>query len=160
MPDEAATGGRRRYFEDFAAGEVVELGRTRVTAPEIVAFARRVDPQPFHVDAAAARESIYGGLIASGLHTLGLFTRLFVEQVLNASVSLGSPGFERVQWPRPVRPGDTLRARYTILECRPSRSKPDRGIIRFRGELTNQRDEVVLILEAVNFLGRRPAARP
>ena len=149
-------GEPRRHFEDFSVGEVVELGSVQVTAEEIVAFARQFDPQPFHLDAAAARASIYGGLIASGLHTASLFTRLFVEGVLNSSISLGSPGFEQVRWPAPVRPDDTVRARWTVLTCRASRSKPDRGIVRGRGEMLNQRDEIVLAIETANFIGRRP----
>ena len=160
MRDTAAMNEPRRYFEDFSEGETAELGSAGVSAAEIVAFARQFDPQPFHTDEVAARDSIYGGLIASGLHTLGLFCRRFVEQVLNPSASMGSPGFEKVLWPAPVRPGDNLRARWTILGCRASRSKPDRGIVRGRGELLNQRDEVVLSVETVNFLGRRPAAGP
>ena len=160
MPDAVATSQPRRYFEDFTEGEVVELGSARVSAAEIVAFAQEFDPQPFHTDEVAARDSIYGGLIASGLQSLALFCRRFVEQVLNPAASMGSPGFEKVLWPAPVRPGDSLRARWSVLECRASRSKPDRGIVRGRGELLNQRDEVVLSVETVNFLGRRPAARP
>ena len=109
----------------------------QITAEEIVAFARQFDPQPFHLDADAARASIYGGLIASGLHTASLFTRLFVTGVLNGSRSLGSPGFDQIRCPAPVRPDDTIRGRWTVLACRASRSKPDRGIVHGRGELLN-----------------------
>jgi acyl dehydratase len=146
----------KRYFEDFSPGQVVELGSIELSKDELLAFARQYDPQPFHVDEVAARDSIYGGLIASGMHTLALFCRLFVDGLLNQAVSLGSPGFEHLEWPLPVRAGDTLHGRCTILECRASRSKPDRGIVRLRGELRNQRGEVVLRIEAVNFIGRRP----
>ena len=158
MPDPSVANQARRYFEDFAEGQVYELGTVQVSAAEILAVARQFDPQPFHVDEVAARDSIYGGLIASGLHTFGLFTRPFVEQILNPVPSMGSPGFEYLRWPAPVRPGDTLTARWTVLECRASRSKPDRGIVRGRGEMINQRGETVLTIETVNFIGRRPGA--
>src|SRR5215210_2487500 len=102
MPEAPKKLEALRYFEDFSEGEAVELGEHRISTTEIIAFARAFDPQPFHVDEVAAGESIYGGLIASGLHTISLFTRLLVDGVLNRSVSLGSPGFERVGWPRPV----------------------------------------------------------
>ena len=158
MSDDAAATPPIRYLEDFSAGAAYDLGVATVTADQIVTFAREFDPQPFHLDESAARESIYGGLIASGMHTLGLFTRGFVEHVLNLAVSLGSPGFGPLEWPAPVRPGDTLRGRWTALECRASRSKPDRGILRGRGELVNQHDQVVLSIETVNFVGRRPSS--
>jgi acyl dehydratase len=145
-----------RYFEDFAAGETLELGSVQVSAAEIIAFAEQFDPQPFHLDPVAAEATVFGGLIASGWHTAGLYMRLFAEQVLNRVPSFGSPGVDQLQWLRPVRPGDTLRARFTVLDARPSRSRPDRGIIRSRGELINQHGEVALSLEATNFLGRRP----
>jgi acyl dehydratase len=146
-----------RYFEDFAAGETLELGSIRISAAEIIAFAEQFDPQPFHLDPVAAEASVFGGLIASGWHTAGLYMRLFAEQVLNRVPSFGSPGVDQLQWLRPVRPGDTLRARFTVLDVRPSRSRPDRGIVRSRGELINQHGEVALSLEATNFLGRRPS---
>ena len=156
----STAGEPRRHFEDFSAGQVVELGSVQVSAEEIVAFARQFDPQPFHLDPAAARDSIYGGLIASGLHTASLFTRLFVAGVLNGSRSLGSPGFEQIRWPAPVRPDDTIRARWTVLACRASRSKPERGIVRGHGEMLNQRNEIVLSIETANFIGRRSASDP
>jgi acyl dehydratase len=156
VEDPLASSRPLRYFEDFIPGLAIELGSISVSADEIVTFARQFDPQPFHVDEVAARGTIYGGLIASGLHTLGLFLRLLVPNVLNNAVSLGSPGMEAVRWPHPVRPGDTLTGRWTVLEARISRSKPDRGILRGRGELRNQHGETVLEVEAINFMGRRP----
>jgi acyl dehydratase len=156
MPDLAANPGVRRYFEDIVEGQTVDLGTVQVSASEIVAFGRQFDSQPFHVDEAAGRASIYGGLIASGWHTAALFMRLFAERVLNSYESLGSPGVDQLRWLRPVRPGDTLRARWTAVECRASQSKPDRGIVRSRSEVFNQQDELVMTIEAVNFFARRP----
>jgi acyl dehydratase len=144
-----------RYLEDFRAGEVIELGSHVVGEREILEFARRYDPQPFHVDPERAAESNFGGLIASGWQTCALFMRLAVDGLLGASASMGSPGLDSLRWLVPVRPGDTLRARYTVLEVTPSRSRPDRGVVRFRGEMINQRDEVALSMEGVGFFGRR-----
>jgi acyl dehydratase len=146
-----------RYFEDFTVGDTLELGSVQISAAEIIAFAEQFDPQPFHLDPVRAEGSVFGGLIASGWHTAGLFMRLFAEGVLNRVPSLGSPGIEQLRWLRPVRPGDTLRARFTVLEVRPSTSRPDRGIVRSRGEMTNQDGEVAMSLEATNFFGRRPS---
>jgi acyl dehydratase len=147
-----------RYFEDFAAGETRDLGSVQLSAAEIIAFAEQFDPQAFHVDPVRAEASVFGGLVASGWHTVGAYMRLFVEGVLNRVPSFGSPGVDQVRWLRPVRPGDTLRARFTVLEARPSRSRPDRGIVRSRGEMINQDAELVMSLEATNFIGRRPSA--
>jgi acyl dehydratase len=140
--------------QQLAPGHTVTLGEVRVTEAEILDFARRYDPQPFHVDEAAARASVYGGLIASGWHTCALFMRLLADGLLNHTVSLGSPGVEEVRWQRPVRPGDTLRGSVEVVEHRSSRSKPDRAILVSRGTLTNQDGEVVLSLLATNLLGR------
>jgi acyl dehydratase len=146
-----------RYLEDFRAGEVIELGSHTFTEEEILTFARQYDPQPFHVDPERAASSIYGGLIASGWHTCSLYMRMVVDGLLADSASMGSPGLDSLRWLLPVRPGDTLRARYTALEVTPSRSRPDRGVVRFRGEMINQRDEVAMSLEGVGFFGRRDA---
>src|SRR5229473_4488852 len=147
-----------RYFEDFAEGESVDLGAFTYTESEIIEFARQYDPQPMHTDPEAARESIYGGLIASGWHTAGAYMRLLVDSVIGQSDSLGSPGIDSLRWLKPVRPGDTLRGSFTVLEAKGSRSRPDRGIVRSRGEMLNQDNEVVMQLEAANFFGRRPGA--
>lgn len=144
------------YFEDFVAGSTVDLGTFSLTADEIVEFATKYDPQPMHVDPEAARQSIYGGLIASGWHTVASYMRLVVDNVIAGTVSLGSPGVDQLRWLKPVRPGDTLQATFHILETRESNSRPDRGIVRSRGELTNQAGEIVMTCEAVNFFGRRP----
>ncbi|HSP72372.1 MAG TPA: MaoC family dehydratase [Gaiellaceae bacterium] len=144
-----------RHWEDFEAGQVYELGTRTVTREEIVAFAREFDPQPFHLDEEAAARGPFGGLIASGWHTASLFMRMYVDELINDTVSMGSPGVEELRWLVPVRPGDELRGRVTILEAAPSSTRPDRGTIRARMELLNQRDEVVLTMVARGFLGRR-----
>jgi len=140
-----------RYFDDYKPGTVEEFGEVTVTAQDIVEFARRYDPQPFHVDPSAAARSPYGGLIASGWHTSALMMRLLTEHYLGES-SLGSPGVDELRWPAPVRPGDTLSLRVSILETRLSRSKPDRGILRSRVEVLNQDGTTVLSAVAVNLI--------
>jgi acyl dehydratase len=145
-----------RYFEDFPEGYTVELGTFTLTSEEIIAFARQYDPQPIHTDPEAARVSIYGGLIASGWHTAVSYMRLLVDTVIGESASMGSPGVDNLRWLKPVRPGETLRGRFSVLESRPSNSRPDWGIVRSRGEVVNQDEEVVMRFEAVNFLARRP----
>ena len=147
-----------RYFEDFSPGEVIELGRRTVTREEIVAFARQFDPQPFHLDDEAARNSVYGGLLASGWHTGAISMRLLCDGLLHDTVSLGSPGFDELRWLKPVRPGDTLSGRMTVVECVPSRSKPDRGVVRSVIELRNQHGDVVLSLRGLSLFGCRPKA--
>ena len=152
-----------RYFEDFQElvdGAPIELGSHAFTGDSIVEFACEYDPQPMHTDPEQARVSIYGGLIASGWHTAAIYMRMLVDAVIGGSESLGSPGIENLRWIKPVRPGDTLRGRFTVLEARPSNSRPDRGIVRSRGEMVNQEGEVVMQLEAVNFFGRRLWAPP
>jgi acyl dehydratase len=144
-----------RWFEDYQAGAVYEFGEVLVTEEEILEFAGRFDPQPIHVDLAYAADGPFSGLIASGWHTSGIFMRLFAEHYLSRVASLASPGVDELRWPHPVRPGDRLRLRARILETRPSRSKPDRGIVRTRGQLLNQDDRIVLSLVAINLLRRR-----
>jgi acyl dehydratase len=144
-----------RYFEDYQAGAVYEYGYASVTEAEILAFARQFDPQPIHVEPAFAATGPFGGLIASGWHTGGIFMRLFADHYLSRVASLASPGIDELRWATPVRPGDTLRLRATVLETRVSRSKPDRGLVRTRGELLNQDDGSALSLIAMNLLRRR-----
>ena len=145
-----------RYFEDFAAGTTIELGSYEFTAENIIKFAREYDPQPMHTDPERARLSPYGGLIASGWQTGGVYMRLLVNSLLGSAESLGSPGLDNLRWLKPVRPGDVLSARITILETRVSESRPERGIVRSRGEMVNQSGELVMQVEAVNFYSRRP----
>ena len=145
-----------RYFEDYVPGAVYEFGTITVTEPEIIAFARQFDPQYFHVDPEKAAHSRFGGIIASGWHTVGLAMRLFVDHFVSHVASLASPGVDEIRWPNPVRPGDTLRIRVTILEARPSRSKTDRGIVRAKTEAINQKDDLVLSMVGMSIIGRRP----
>ncbi len=146
-----------RYFEDFKPGDVIELGSRAISKESILAFAREFDPQPFHTDEEAAKRSIYGGLLASGWHTGSLLMRILNDGLLKDTASLGSPGVDELRWLKPVRPGDVLSARMTVLESIPSRSKPDRGLIRSLMELRNQHGEVVLTVRGLSLLGRRPA---
>ena len=145
-----------QYFEDFEPGQVVELGSVDVSEEEILEFARRYDPQPFHVDAEAAKGSVFGGLIASGWHTGALWMRLYVDAMLGASAQ-GSPGIEELRWLAPVRPGDTLLGRLTVLDATPSERRPDRGTIRIRGEMVNQDGVTVLSMVSRGHFGRRPS---
>ena len=126
-----------------------------VTEAEILEFARRFDPQPIHIDPEFAAAGPFGGLIASGWHTASMMMRLFADHYLSRVASLASPGIDELRWPAPVRPGDQLRLRTTIMEARLSRSKPDRGLVRTQGELLNSGDRTVLSLVAMNLLGRR-----
>ena len=148
----------RRFFEDYQAGVVYEFGDITVTEAEIVEFARRYDPQYFHIDQPKAAASEFGGIIAPGFQTASLAMRLYADHYLSHVASLGSPGVEDVRWPNPVRPGDTLRIRVTILDARPSRSKLDRGIVRSRVEAINDKDELVLGMTVVSILGRRESS--
>jgi acyl dehydratase len=145
-----------RYFEDFIVGTVFELGSRGLSQEQMIAFARDYDPQPFHVDPDAAKSSVFGSLIASGWQTVAIFMSLLVNAVLKDSASLGSPGIDGIRWLKPVRPGDTLTARFHILEATPSKSRPDRGIVKSRGEVTNQAGELVMTILATNFFARRP----
>jgi len=144
------------YFEDFRVGDAFDLGNTTVTEEEIVAFAQNYDPQPFHVSPELAQKSPFGGLIASGLQTMALFMRLFVDVILNNAISLASPGADEIRWLKPVYPGDVLNARLSVVESTPSRSRPEMGIVRFKWEMLNQADERVLTLQSTHFLGRKP----
>jgi acyl dehydratase len=146
-----------RYFEDFEPGEVVELGSRTVTRAEIVAFAQAFDPQPFHVDEEAAAQSLFGGLIASGWHTVALFMRLFVDGLLADTASLGSPGIEDLRWLEPVRPGDAISGRTRVADTWPSERNPQRGTVVFESEVLNQEGEVVLRMRSRGFFARRDA---
>jgi acyl dehydratase len=143
------------YFEDLEPGRVHELGSHTVSEEEIVAFARQWDPQSFHVDPEAAKESVFGGLIASGWHTGAMWMRLYVDSLLDGAASMGSPGIEELRWLAPVRPGDTLHGRLTVLEATPSERRPDRGTVRIRGEMVNQDGMTVLSMVSRGHFGRK-----
>ena len=143
------------YFEDLTPGRVFELGSVEVTEDEIIEFATRYDPQPFHIDPAAAAETMFGGIIASGWHTCSMCMRLLVDGLLSDSTSLGSPGMEQIRWTAPVRPGDRLSARSTVEEARPSSSKPDRGTVTMLTEMLNQDGVVVMTMRGMGMYARR-----
>ena len=144
------------YYEDQVVGRMLETGSKTVTKQEIVDFAGEFDPHPFHLDAAAAEQSIYGGLLASGWHVGAITMRLIVDANSGGIATLGSPGFDDLKWLKPVRPGDTLTVRSTCIDKRPSRSKPDLGTVRFRTETYNQLNELVMSLINIAILRRRP----
>jgi acyl dehydratase len=141
-----------RYLEDYVPGAVHEFDGIVVEQEEVIAFAKRFDPQPFHTDPQAAKQSAFGGLIASGWHTASLMMRLFVDHYLSHVASLGSPGVDQLRWLKPVRPGDRLVLRVTVHEVKRSRSKPDRGILHSHIEVLNQHREVVMTMKALNIL--------
>jgi acyl dehydratase len=153
--DDFAVGVTDRYFEDYVPGAVYEYGYASVTEAEIIAFAERFDPQPIHIDPQFAASGPFGGLIASGWHTASIAMRLIVDHYVSKVASLASPGVDELRWPAPVRPGDTLRVRTTIVETRRSRSKPDRGLVRTRAEMLSQHDQAVLSLLAMNLIQLR-----
>lgn len=146
-----------RWFEDYVTGDVHQLGTFSVTEDDIVAFARRYDPQPMHVDPEAAKATHFGGLIASGWHTGGLMMRLYATRYLSPASSLGSPGLDELRWPRPVRPGDNLTVRVTVEAARPSASRPGCGVVHSLIEVLNQAGEIVMSARAVNLIARRGA---
>ena len=147
------------FWEDLQPGTVRELGTTSVTAEEIKEFAAKYDPQPFHLDEEAGRQSMFGGLAASGWQTACLAMRLTVDNMLRHSASKGSPGLESLKWLKPVYPGDQLRLRHTILESRPLKSRPDTGLVLSRWELFNQDGDKVLEMEGYGMFGRRHPAQ-
>jgi acyl dehydratase len=150
----------RYYWEDMQAGTVRELGTVTLTAEEIKRFAAQFDPQPFHLDEEAGRASIFGGLCASGWHTCSLAMKLTVENFLNQSSSMGSPGLESFKWLKPVYPGDTLRLRHSVIESRPLRKRPDTGLVRARWEMFNQDDAKVMEMEGYGMFRRRHPSTP
>ncbi len=149
---------KERYFEDYIPGAVFEYGEIRVDAGEIIEFARRFDPQDMHVDPEAAKRGRFGGLIASGWHTAAMMMRLFADNFLPKGASLASPGIDELRWLFPVRPRDVLRIRVTVLEATPSRSKPDRGMVRTLIEMLNQDGVVVMSLKPMNIIARRSSS--
>jgi acyl dehydratase len=146
-----------RYWDDYEVGQKFDLGSTSFTADEIVDFARQYDPQSFHIDADAARQSMFGGLIASGWHVTAKLMRLFVDKYVDQRTALGSPGVDEVRWLKPVRPGDTLTAWVECAGKVPSKSRPEMGIVHEQWRATNQKGELVMTLKGTNMVRRRPA---
>ncbi len=146
-----------RFLDDLAPGQRFTSPGLTLSEAEIIDFAWRYDPQPFHLDANAAAGSPYGGLIASGFQSLAICFRLFIQSGMLAESSLGSPGIDELRWLAPVRPGDTLHSEIEVLEVRPSNSKPDRGIARLKYQAVNQRGEAVLSFIVIHLLRRKPA---
>ena len=147
-----------RYFEDYPPGAVFTAGAMPVTAAEILEFAHKYDPQPMHTDPDAAKKGRFGGLIASGWHTGAMMMRLFADNFLSPESSIASPGLEELRWLQPVRPGDILSLRVTILEARRSKSRPEQGILHSFVEVLNQRGEVVMSLKPVSLIRLRPGS--
>jgi acyl dehydratase len=147
----------RLYLEDFAVGQVYASGRLRVDKEQIVAFAAQFDPQPYHLDEEAARNSPFAGLAASGWHTAALTMRLLVDGEFRPAGGILGVGFDELSWPRPVRPGDELHVRSEVLDVRPSKSRADRGMIRVRTTTFNQNEETVQIFTGNLIVLRRPA---
>jgi acyl dehydratase len=147
-----------RYFEDYVVGSLLTVGPVTVTEDEIVDFARRYDPQPFHVDREAAARGPYGGIIGSGWHTCAIVMRALVDEYISPASALGSPGIDELRWRAPVRPGDALSIAVRVVESRVSRSKPELGIVRTGVEVTNQDGTLLLTMTANNLVLRRPEA--
>ena len=147
----------RYWWEDFPVGRVREFGGLPVTRDAVIAFAHDFDPQPFHLDDAAAEASLFGRLAASGWHTCAMAMRMMCDAYLLEAASLGSPGVDQLRWLKPVYPGDTLHMRMEVLEARPMNSRPDVGLVRTRWEVINQAGDLVLTMEGWGMFRRRPA---
>jgi acyl dehydratase len=148
------------YWEDFKVGDTGPMGEKVVDKDEVIAFAKAYDPQPFHVDEQAAKASMYGGLIASGWHTVAMVMRMMVDSYLRDSASLGSPGVDNVRWLKPVRPGDTIRGTRKVVETRASKSRPDMGVVKSQWEVFNQDGELVMTMEGYGMFQRRQPGEP
>ena len=148
----------KHYWEDFTVGSVREFGATPVSREAVIEFARQFDPQPFHLDDAAAEASLFGRLSASGWHTCAMAMRMMCDDYLLDAASLGSPGIEQLKWLKPVYPGDTLGMRLTVLESRLMSSRPQVGLVRSRWEVLNQQHALVLSMEGWGMFRRRPTA--
>ena len=151
---------RQRWFEDYPVGERFEVGDYPITEREIVEFATRYDPQPFHVDPVAAQAGPFGGLIASGWMTAGILMRLLVDHFISPLSSLGSPGIDELRWTKPVRPGDRLHVRVRVLQLRRSVSKPDRGLMQLQQEVVDQHGDTVMTVRGWGLYRSRSAVAP
>jgi len=148
------------YFEDFESGHMMELQGPTLTKDEIIEFASKFDPQPFHVDEEKARHSFYHGIIASGWHTAGLCMRMICDAYLLDAASMGSSGVDELRWLKPVRPGDTLSMRMTVLETKISSTRPEMGVVRHRWDVFNQNQELVMEMTGVGLYRRRNPGAP
>jgi len=148
-----------RYLEDFAVGQSFRSGRVRIDKERIKVFAAEFDPQPFHIDEESARTSVFGGLAASGCHTAAVTMRLLVESEFKPAGGIVGAGLDELRWPRPVRPGDELHVRSEILEVRPSKSRPEQGLIRVKTTTLNQNGEPVQVFIGNLIVPRRPATQ-
>ena len=149
-----------RYLEDFAVGQTFGSGRLRIEKQRIETFAAEFDPQPFHLDEQAARNTLFGGLAASGWHTAALSMRLLVESELKPAGGIIGAGFDELRWPRPVRPDDELRVESEVLEVRPSQSRPNQGLLKLRMTTLNQNGEAVQVAIGFLLVQRRPDGNP
>lgn len=145
-----------RYFEDVNIGDKAEFGSKTFTRQEIINFAKKYDPQPFHVDEEKAKASIYGDIIASGWHTASATMRMMVDNMIDRSASLGSPGIDNLRWYKPVRPGDTLRVRTEVIDKKRSKSRPNMGTIFGKLEVLNQNEEAVMSFNSIGMTLARP----
>ncbi len=143
------------YFEDLEPGHSFDLGSYTVSKEDILEFAKKYDPQPFHLDEEAAKTSLYGGLIASGWQSAAIYMRIFVQTMMAKAAGMGSPGIDELRWKRPVRPGDTLTGKFTILEKKPFRGNI--GLIRADNVLTNQEDKIVMSFVGQMLFAKKPA---
>ena len=150
----------RLHWEDFSPGQVTECGSRVVTRAEIVAFAAEYDPQPMHLDKHAARATLMGGLVASGWHSCCILMRMLTDSLLHDASFMGAPGVDEVKWLAPVRPGDRVTARATVLETRPSRSRRNVGFVKFRFELVDTSGRTVMVLIVSPMFGRRSEDNP
>lgn len=148
------------YYEDFSSGQIIEHGPRLITREEIIAFAAQYDPQPMHLDEEAGRNSMLGGLAASGWHSCGIMMRMICDAFLLDTASMGAASVDEVQWLRPIRPGDRLTLRCTVLEKRTSRSRPEMGIVHARHDLYNAHGEHVITMMAPQMLRRRHPGAP
>jgi acyl dehydratase len=145
-----------KYFEDFRAGDVIDCGTRLVTTEEIIAFAKQFDPQPFHIDEAAAKQSHFGGVVASGWHSGSLAMRMVVDNVMLDSSCMGSPGMERMRWLKPLRGGEMINVKFRVLDAELSKSRLDRGKLRVAFELYDKAGELLMDTIATVLFGCRP----
>ena len=151
------TNNPRKYFEDFRVGDIIQCGRKTVTKEEIIDFAQKFDPQPFHLDEKEAAATKFGGLVASGWHSCAVCMRLVVDAMLQGSANMGSPGVENIRWLKPLRPGNTVTATVRVVEAVPSKTRPDRGRLKFAFELYEDAEGLIMDMFATAIYARRPA---